>query len=1147
MYMKKYISVLFMMVYAFCLQAQMIPFGNCFVGGAEIPDDRVVQFKYDSGGTFLDFTNNAQNHLTAGGLWKGEALVDAPGLPKDGFVNGDVVYVFVDYEQAMTTQGGSQPLTFEFLNGDNTIQGDAHIVSLSALPASGFSATAIKDGRIRLQYTLSPSSNAGSYNIYYDGLSPGTIDYSTALATVAHPGNSIILGPFASGINYQFGLRVANVSGKEELNTTVTCSAVADSVYPVINVTSPINYQTVTGNINITGTISDPTGNFSYYSVYYGVGINPASWTTLVQNVNSEVLAGTIASFNTASVSDGLYTINVYAVDTVLNENIQNVLVYVDNDVTRITSPQPAQTVFGTVNVTGTADDVLFKEYYLYLGEGENPSYWELLKHSTIPVSNGTIGSFDSTLYSGDYSLKLVIYNTNQVIAYTETVRVSIDNKIPYIEMTGLPNWSYVKDNFVNVIGRTNPGAVLTINTVGVPVSALNGSFTKFSALIEGVNGFSLESTSVNGLKKKLDYYLVKDTVSPVITLISPVNNYNSSSPSLTVSGIVEPGNTFKVNGLPVSVNSAGSFTHNLPLVSGANTFAFLLTDKAGNSTSVNRTYYFTIPGTDTVAPEFVDLYKIDNRYFNTSLPSLKFHLVDEKSGVNLSTLSITIDGKSAVYTSVKKDSNYNIEISVNPNLSNGVHTMTVNCRDFLGSQLIKTISFTVDLKKPFIEYSVKPDLDENYVVVSARIIDENTAYPSTLDARLWLLNSDQVFSETLPYSEIRLELEDESVSTSKRYYLKYYVGFGFSGQVVVKATYRDSADNYAENLGVFAKRIFHDESDRTMSIAGGSSLFLLKNGLTSDEMIYFYSNDFSIKSFYDERFRDFDSRKLKFVYPSYEIKVNGYQTYNFSNNSYLTVTLAYADENADSLEDYSLYPETALEVYCWDDSTQKFNFVSSFHDSTNNTFTFNTNHLSEFILLADLDNPSLTELSIDKDEYISRPRFVFRIEDSGSGVAWDNIELYFDDKANTYTTDQVQGLLIIKPDSDLSDDSVHIMKLKVYDNAGNSTSFEKQFTVGEEYTISEYIAFPSPADTYVKFRYFLTADAYQVQLRIYNESSRLVKTLEGDVFSDYNEIIWDLTDGDLKSVVNGTYFYKLNARFGNTQTEKRGKVIVMR
>ncbi|MCK5683413.1 hypothetical protein KAJ27_04810 [bacterium] len=1144
--MKKYILALILIVYSCTLHANMIPIGDGFVGNAEIPDDRVTQFMYDNGGTFQDFTNTAQNHLTDGGSWKGEALIEA-GVPKDGFVNGDVVYVFIDYEQAMRTQGGSVPLTFEFANGDTSPQADGHITSLTALPVSNFTATALKNGRIQLDYNISSSSFAGKYNIYYDGLSIGTIDYDNVYASVTHPGNSIILGPFVSGVNYKFGIRVENQSGKEESNTDIIASAIADSVFPEINITAPTAYELITGEYEIVGTIADATINFSYYSVYYGVGANPSSWNPIVQNVNPGVVAGTIASFDTTLVSDGLYTINVYAIDTVQNENIQNVLVYVDNDINKITSPQPSETVFDNVTIIGTADDVLFKEYYLYLGEGENPSVWQLLKTSTTSVSDGTLGSFDSTLYSGTYKLKLQVYNTNNVISYVELVQINIDNKTPYIEITGLPNWSYTKDNFVNITGKTVPGSTLTINATSVPVSSLNGGFTRFTALVEGVNGFSFESTSVNGLVKKLDYYLIKDTVSPVITSISPINNYVSSSPVLTVSGIVEIGSNLSVNGVPISVNSVGNFTHELALVTGSNSYAFKLEDKAKNSTYENRTYTFTLPGVDSIPPEFVDYYSIENKYFNTTTPVLKFHIVDEKSGINSNSIIVTIDGKTETITKVNKDANYNIEVSLTPSLSNGNHSMIVKCKDYLGSELSKTVNFTVDTNKPYIEYSIKPDTDDNYINITAMIVDENTAYPSTLSAKIWLIDSDQSFSESLPYSVIDLVLQDESVSTYKRYFRKYDVGFGFSGQVIVKVLYEDSAGNVSENLGVFAKRIFLGESDISMSTADGGALFIIKGALALDEMIFYYVNDFSDKTFYSERSADFSSRNLKFIYPSYEIKVNGYSEYNFFNNAYITVVLSYIDKNSDSLEDYTLYSEDDLEVYYWDDNLKKYIFVYSFHDSVNNTFTFNTNHLSEFIILGDLENPTITELSLDKEKYITRPRFVFKVEDFGSGVNWDNFDVYFNAQKNTYTYDTAEGLLIIKPDSDLADDSLHKLSVTIYDFAGKSSSVEKQFSVGLEYTISEYIAYPSPADTFVKFRYFITSDAYQVQLKIYNESGRLVKVLEGDTESDYNEILWTLTDGDLNNVVNGTYFYKLIAKFSDSQVEKRGKVMVMR
>lgn len=90
-------------------------------------------------------------------------------------------------------------------------------------PASNLIATVVPGTKqIALSWTLSPSPDAGNYNIYA-GLSGG-INYSKSIAQVAHPTNSFTTQALPAG-TYCFGVRAQDILGVEEMNTDVRACA----------------------------------------------------------------------------------------------------------------------------------------------------------------------------------------------------------------------------------------------------------------------------------------------------------------------------------------------------------------------------------------------------------------------------------------------------------------------------------------------------------------------------------------------------------------------------------------------------------------------------------------------------------------------------------------------------------------------------------------------------------------------------------------------------------------------------------------------------------------------------------------------------------------------------------------------------------
>ncbi len=149
-----------------------------------------------------------------------------------------------------------------------------------------------------------------------------------------------------------------------------------------------------------------------------------------------------------------------------------------------------------------------------------------------------------------------------------------------------------------------------------------------------------------------------------------------------------------------------------------------------------------------------------------------------------------------------------------------------------------------------------------------------------------------------------------------------------------------------------------------------------------------------------------------------------------------------------------------------------------------------------------------------------------------------------------SYTHGQVRRILSLAPGE-------HTIEVKAFDNVGNRSSTKTRFTIvtGEadfDLVDAEITPYPNPFQDEVHFVYRLTRDA-DVALRVYTISGRRI-------FSDQaiagrageNVYAWDGRDEGGGLLANGTYLYKLDAAFRNTdgsleKDEFVGRVVKMR
>ncbi len=175
-----------------------------------------------------------------------------------------------------------------------------------------------------------------------------------------------------------------------------------------------------------------------------------------------------------------------------------------------------------------------------------------------------------------------------------------VDTKPPVVTVISPKNGAVLNTKQCKIIGKTEPGATLTINGKSVPV-APDGSFT-FATTISGETVFKLVAEDIAGNKTTVNLKVSLDTTPPKLTVFSPVAFEVFHTPTVTVKGQTEKDATVTVNGKKVVVNGENyTFSYTLVLTkAGLNTINVVATDLAGNVTRVSVPVKF-IPKTKIV------------------------------------------------------------------------------------------------------------------------------------------------------------------------------------------------------------------------------------------------------------------------------------------------------------------------------------------------------------------------------------------------------------------------------------------------------------------------------------------------------------------------------------------------------------------
>jgi hypothetical protein len=163
-----------------------------------------------------------------------------------------------------------------------------------------------------------------------------------------------------------------------------------------------------------------------------------------------------------------------------------------------------------------------------------------------------------------------------------QTFTAKVDATAPSITITLPADGTVTRQATVDVQGKTEAGATLTVAGAAVPVSA-QGEFQAQVALKDGQQSIMFTATDVAGNVGQAQLKVTLDTAPPVLTITKPVMYSTMLTNVCEVTGKTEPGAIVRIAGAAVSVNADGSFSFNVMLKEGDNLIAITATDAAGN------------------------------------------------------------------------------------------------------------------------------------------------------------------------------------------------------------------------------------------------------------------------------------------------------------------------------------------------------------------------------------------------------------------------------------------------------------------------------------------------------------------------------------------------------------------------------------
>ena len=492
---------------------------------------------------------------------------------------------------------------------------------------------------------------------------------------------------------------------------TATWSFTVDTHPPEITSPAPTNVANASPRATISAQFADETG------------VDLTSVRLLVDG--TDVTSGAITNGNGITyqspvpLSDGNHTVQLHVADSVGNPADLNWSFGVDASGPSISALQPASgseiaadalpVISASFADSGSGVDVASIRIHLDNQDVRAQAQVSATGISYTPSVPLTEGSHAVTVEVGDTNGNI----TSTIWSFVTRTPPQITNVAPS-DMTLNANAAVVITAQYTDVGSgiDATGVVLSLDGVDVTgstqVSASGLSFTPTTALAQGIHIAVLTVRDNAGNTSARTWRFTLDTGLPVVTEQQPkdvlvgtlrptISAKFADTGTAAGSGIDAAQTRLWVNGTDVTslaqINTGVlphqiTYTPTQDLPTGSQTVRLKVVDIAGNA--VEDVWSFSI---DAEGPAIVDLSPADG----TTLPAdtlitLQGSFVDLGSGVNLSSVTVTLDGQNITAQSTITASGFTRTLT--QPLSEGPHTLSVSLRDTVGNLTTRTNAF---------------------------------------------------------------------------------------------------------------------------------------------------------------------------------------------------------------------------------------------------------------------------------------------------------------------------------------------------------------------------------------------------------------------------------------------------------------------
>ena len=472
-------------------------------------------------------------------------------------------------------------------------------------------------------------------------------------------------------------VKVIDNAGNE---ATTSISFLVDSVLPGLAVSSPaLNFISDLSSVVFVWSGGDSGSGLAGFR-YSLDGIN---WSDLSYAVN-------VAFHN---IEDGPRQFYIRAHD--LAGNVREVIVPFTVDVTApdisIESPGLGDFIGSDkVTVVCSAEDPSsgIKEYRFRLNGGP----WQSVSTSGPSASY----QFDN-LHDGMHIVEVQVIDNADNVAMS-SVTFIVDTAEPILEIESPNDDAYLSSKDVTVSwSATDDGSGIAdfqySTDGGVTWSpTTTGSFHSFTNLGEGKHTVYVKAIDRAGNEAIVSVTFTVDTTKPTLTITSPDNNDYFKSKNVTVSWTATDasgvkGVQYQLDGGPWSVMGMSTERKFVGLAEGSHTVHVRAIDNAGNEVETSITFIV-----DTIVPNLTITSPSNNAYTKDKDIEVTWTLSDA-SGVkelqykhgDSDWIDLSLDVRSLPFVG----------------LAEGSHTVQVRAVDGAGNEIIRTVTFNIDITGP--------------------------------------------------------------------------------------------------------------------------------------------------------------------------------------------------------------------------------------------------------------------------------------------------------------------------------------------------------------------------------------------------------------------------------------------------------------